>query len=65
LVFDGCAKGHPLKCLTVIETSLMEPGKPWQKGANESFNGNSRHECLGKQCFEERIDAKVVIEDWQ
>jgi len=122
-VFDGCANGHQLKCLTVIdeftreclaidvagsirsgrvievlsklvsvrgaprhlrsdngpefiskavlqwliesgiETALIDPGKPWQNGANESFNGKFRDECLGMQWFKNRIDAKVVIED--
>ena len=124
-VFDGCANGHQLKCLTVIdeftreclaidvagsirsgrvievlaklisvrgaprhirsdngpefvskavlkwlvdsgiETALIAPGKPWQNGANESFNGKFRDECLGMQWFKNRIDAKVVIEDWR
>lgn len=124
-VFDGCANGHPLKCLTGIdeftreclaidvaasirsgrvidvlaklvrvrgapkhlrsdngpefiskailkwlvdsgiETALIDPGKPWQNGANESFNGKFRDECLGMQWFKNRIDAKVVIEDWR
>jgi putative transposase len=123
--FDGCANGHQLKCLTVIdeftreclaidvagsirsgrvidvlaklvsvrgapkhlrsdngsefiskailkwlvdsgiETALIDPGKPWQNGANESFNGKFRDECLGMQWFKNRIDAKVVIEDWR
>ena len=124
-MFDGCANGHQLKCLTVIdeftreclaidvagsirsgrvievlaklisvrgaprhirsdngpefvskavlkwlvdsgiETALIDPGKPWQNGANESFNGKFRDECLGMQWFKNRIDAKVVIEDWR
>jgi putative transposase len=124
-VFDGCANGHQLKCLTVIdeftreclaidvagsirsgrvievvsqlvsvrgaprhlrsdngpefvskavlqwliqsgiETALIDPGKPWQNGANESFNGKFRDECLGMQWFKNRIDAKVVIDDWR
>ncbi len=124
-VFDGCANGQQLKCLTVIDeftreciaidvagsirsgrvievlsklvttrgapkhlrsdngpefvskavlqwlsqagidTALIDPGKPWQNGANESFNGKFRDECLGMQWFKNRIDAKVVIEDWR
>ena len=43
----------------------IDPGKPWQNGANESFNGKFRDECLGMQWFKNRIDAKVVIEDWR
>ena len=48
-----------------IETAPIDPGKPWQNGSNESFNGKFRDECLGMQWFKNRIDAKVVIEDWR
>jgi putative transposase len=29
-----------------IETALIDPGKPWQNGLAESFNGKFRDECL-------------------
>ncbi len=48
-----------------IETAPIDPGKPWQNGANESFNGKFRDECLGMQWFKNRIDAKIAIEDWR
>ncbi len=48
-----------------VETAPIDPGKPWQNGANESFNGKFRDECLGMQWFKNRIDAKVVIESWR
>jgi putative transposase len=124
-VFDGCANGQQLKCLTVIdeytreclaidvagsirsarvievlaklvstrgaprylrsdngpefisrailkwlaeagtEAALIDPGKPWQNGSNESFNGKFRDECLGLQWFKDRVDAKVLIETWR
>jgi putative transposase len=32
-----------------IETAPIDPGKPWQNQANESFNGKFRDECLGMQ----------------
>ncbi|MCP4244638.1 MAG: IS3 family transposase [bacterium] len=48
-----------------IYTALIDPGKPWQNGANESFNGKFRDECLGMQWFKNRIDAKVAIEEWR
>jgi putative transposase len=50
---------------TGIETAPIDPGKPWQNGSNESFNGKFRDECLGMQWFKNRIDAKVAIEDWR
>ncbi len=124
-VFDACANGQPLKCLTVIdeytreclaidvagsirssrvievlsrlvsihgaprylrsdngpefvsrailqwvaaesiETALIDPGKPWQNGMNESFNGKFRDECLNLQWFKNRIDAKILIEEFR
>ena len=33
-----------------IETALIDPGKPWQNGADESFNGKFRDEFLTLQC---------------
>jgi putative transposase len=29
-----------------IGTALIEPGKPWQNGVAEGFNGKFRDECL-------------------
>jgi putative transposase len=29
-----------------IDTALIDPGKPWQNGVGESFNGKFRDECL-------------------
>jgi putative transposase len=48
-----------------IETALIDPGKPWQNGSNESFNGKFRDECLGMQWFQNRTEARVVIEAWR
>lgn len=48
-----------------VETALIEPGKPWQNGATESFNGKFRDECLSLEWFRSRAEAKVVIETWR
>lgn len=48
-----------------IESALIDPGKPWQNGTNESFNGKFRDECLAMEWFRNRLEAKVVIEDWR
>ena len=45
-----------------IDTAHIDPGKPWQNGSNESFNGKFRDECLSLQWFKNRIDAKILIE---
>ena len=48
-----------------IDTAHIDPGKPWQNGSNESFNGKFRDECLSMQWFKNRIDAKILIEDFR
>ncbi len=48
-----------------IETALIDPGKPWQNGVAESFNGKFRDECLSLEWFRSRAEAKVVIEAWR
>jgi putative transposase len=48
-----------------IETALIDPGKPWQNGADESFNGKLRDECLRLEWFRSRTEARVVIENWR
>jgi putative transposase len=56
-----------LKWLTQanIDTAHIDPGKPWQNGNNESFNGKFRDECLSMEWFKNRIDAKIVIEQFR
>jgi len=48
-----------------IDTAHIDPRKPWQNGSNESFNGKFRDECLSMQWFKNRVDAKVVIEEFR
>ena len=48
-----------------LETVLIEPGKPWQNGTNESFNGKFRDECLSMEWFRNRLEARTIIEDWR
>ncbi|VVE72331.1 transposase [Pandoraea captiosa] len=44
-----------------IETALIDSGKPWQNGSNESSNGKFRDECLAMEWLRNRIEAKIVI----
>lgn len=124
-VFDACANGQQLKCLTIIDeytreclaidvagsirsgrvievlarlvsergaprhlrsdngpefvstallrwaakeslgSALIDPGKPWQNGTAESFNGKFRDECLSMEWFRSRAEAKAIIEGWR
>lgn len=45
------------------ETAFIDSGKPWQNGADESFNGTFRDQHLSLQWFLNRIEAKVSMED--
>jgi putative transposase len=48
-----------------IETAYIAPGKPWQNGTDESFNGRFRDECLSMEWFRHRREAAAVIESWR
>jgi putative transposase len=48
-----------------IETAFIDPGKPWQNGTDESFNGRFRDECLSLEWFRSRSEAAPLIETWR
>lgn len=48
-----------------LNVVYIEPGKPWQNGKNESFNGRFRDECLNAEWFRNMSEAKVVIQAWR
>ena len=52
-------------CEEGIYTAVIDPGKPWQNGTNESFNGKFRDECLSMEWFRSRAEAKVIIETFR
>lgn len=48
-----------------VGNAFIDPGKPWQNGLDESFNGKFRNECLSRELFRNRIEARLVIEAWR
>lgn len=48
-----------------IQTAYIEPGKPWQNGVNESFNGRLRDECLNLEVFYHLSDARWTVETYR
>ena len=48
-----------------VRPSYIEPGRPWQNGFVESFNGKLRDELLNREWFGNRREAKVLIEQWR
>lgn len=47
-----------------IDTANIEPGKSWQNGTDERFNGKLRDECLSMEWFRSRADCRAIIEAW-
>ncbi len=47
------------------ELATIEPGKPWQNGSVESFNGTFRADCLDREWFANLHEARIVIEQWR
>ncbi len=48
-----------------VQTLYIEPGSPWEKGDNESFNGKLRDELLNGEMFYTLREAQVMIERWR
>jgi hypothetical protein len=50
--------------MTLMATSYIEHGSPWENPFVESFNGHLRDELLNIEEFGSITEAKVLIEDW-
>jgi transposase InsO family protein len=48
-----------------VGPAYIKPGSPWQNGFVESFNGKLRDECLNREWFLTRREARIVIEKWR
>lgn len=48
-----------------INWQYIQPGKPYQNGSIESFNGKLRDECLNENWFLNIKEAQVRIEKWR
>lgn len=60
-----CRQEEPEIEIRLSEVPLAQQIKglhEWQNGADESFNGKFRDECLSLEWFRTRTEAKVVIE---
>lgn len=44
-----------------VQTLYIEPGKPWQNGKEERFNGTVRDECLNRFVFGSLTEATVRL----
>lgn len=47
-----------------IDWQYIEPGKPYQNGNIESFNGKLRDECLNESWFLNIADARRIVGKW-
>lgn len=48
-----------------VQTLYIEPGKPWQNGKDERFNGTVRDECLNLHVFTSVAEACVRIDTFR
>lgn len=48
-----------------VQTLYIEPGKPWQNGKDERFNGTVRDECLNLHVFSSAAEACVRIDTFR
>jgi putative transposase len=48
-----------------VRLHFIEPGKPYQNGFIESFNGKFRRECLDANLFENLEQARLLIFEWR
>jgi putative transposase len=48
-----------------VRLRFIEPGKPVQNAAAESFNGRLRDECLNEHWFLSLADARRIVEAWR
>src|SRR5215216_225761 len=48
-----------------VQTLYIEPGKPWQTGKEERFNGTVRAECLNRFVFGSIAEACVRLNSYR
>lgn len=48
-----------------IKWEYIEPGKPYQNGCIESFNGKLRDECLNEHWFLNITETREIVEKWR
>ena len=48
-----------------VGTLYIEPGSPWKKGYNVSFNGKLWEVLLNAEVFDTLLEAKVLVERWR
>jgi putative transposase len=49
----------------MVNWEYIQPGKPYQNGTIESFNGKLRDECLNENLFINIKQTKGIIESWR
>jgi putative transposase len=48
-----------------VQTLYIEPGKPWQNGKEERFNGTVRDECLNRYRFGSLAEASIRLQQFR
>jgi transposase InsO family protein len=48
-----------------VRTLFIAPGRPWENGFIESFNGKLRDELLNVELLDTLLEARVLTERWR
>lgn len=48
-----------------VQTLYIDKGAPWQNGKSESMHGKLRDECLERERFYSRLEARLVLENYR
>jgi transposase InsO family protein len=48
-----------------VKTLYIEPGSPWENAYSETFISRFSDELLKREVFADRLEAKVLVEDYR
>lgn len=65
IISDNGPEFRALSLPGEIESSFIQPGKPWQNGYIESFNGKMRDEVLNFNLFTTGSDVQASLDEYQ
>jgi putative transposase len=60
-----CDNGPEFRALKLDNQSFIQPGKPWQNGYVESFNGKLRDEVLNAHLFTTGKEIQFYLDEFQ
>ena len=56
---------YVVKTLLGTKSAYITPGRPWENGYFESFNGKLKDELLNGEIFYTLREAQILIQQWR